>query len=389
MEVLCKLAEQLHQEEGASGVQPVSERAQASSHGAEDMEDIVELGVTRAEGSKEPIWSYDDRKPYVGASSEAPLQIGEDIPYYLSNLVPKSDFLQEGAEGEMAILAKIGLLRFATWTSNIPLLDSKLVQTFLEKYNPPERKAEFFQLAFIQVDVERVAKHFWLPTGGVSVSSLTNLEFDVSEAFLAGTSLKELDDKQRVVEGKNAPKEALLPIWQPWVHWVQTYLELDADSLQVSLGTVRAAMAIKAGVKLNWSKFLTRQLHDAVVATLKEPTRICVAGQHLTHLIREQLGPLQTNRVKMIKSEEVPTTSEGGESSTSVVFDPEAEMKRALQELQRKLEKPSEAELLVENLQAINTQLVSDLETARKVMEESILKQEALQTHYDALLHDK
>ena len=367
----------------------MSERAQASTHGAEDMEDVVELGATRAEGSKEPIRSYDDRKPYVGASSEAPLQIGEDIPYYLPNLVPKSDFLQEGAEGGMAILAKIGLLRFATWTSNIPLLDSKLVQTFLEKYNPPERKAEFFQLAFIQVDVERVTKHFWLPTRGVSVSSLTNLEFNVSEAFLAGTSLEELDDKQRVVEVKKAPKEALLPIWQPWVHWVQTYLEIDADSLQVSLGTVKAAMAIKAGVRLNWSKFLTRQLHDAVVATLKEPTRICVAGQHLTHLIREQLGPLQTNRVKMIKSEEVPTAFEGGESSTPVVFDPKAEMKRALQELQRKLEEPSEAELLVENLQAINTQLVNDLEAARKVMEESILKQEALQTHYDALLQDK
>ena len=149
MEVLCELAEQLNQEEGASGVQLAPECAQSSSHGAKDMEDVVELGVTRVEGSKEPIWSYDDRKPYVGASSEAPLQISEDLPYYLPNLVPRSDFLQKGVEGEMAILAKVGLLRFATWTSNIPLLDSKLVQTFLEKYNPPERKAEFFQLAFI------------------------------------------------------------------------------------------------------------------------------------------------------------------------------------------------------------------------------------------------
>ena len=98
MEVLCELAEQLNQEEGASGVQPAPERTQASSHGAKDMEDVVELGVTRAEGSKEPIRSYDDCKSYVGASSEAPLQIGEDLLYYLPNLVPKSDFLQEGAE---------------------------------------------------------------------------------------------------------------------------------------------------------------------------------------------------------------------------------------------------------------------------------------------------
>ena len=64
-------------------------------------------------------------------------------------------------------------------------------------------------------------------------------------------------------------------------------------------------------------------------------------------------------------------------------------MKRTLQELQCKLEEPSEAELLVENLQAINSQLVSELEASRKVMEESILKQETLQNHYDALLQDK
>ena len=144
----------------------------------------MELWVTRPEGSKEPNWSYDDSKPYLGASSEAPLQIGEDLPYYLQNFIPKSDFIQEGAEGEMAIPTKVGLLRFATWTSNIPLLDSKLVQTFLEKYNPSEKKVEFFRLAFIQVDVKQVAKHFWLPTGGVSVSGLTTLEFIVSEWFL-------------------------------------------------------------------------------------------------------------------------------------------------------------------------------------------------------------
>ena len=124
------------------------DHVQASGHSAGDMEDLVELRVTRPEGSKEPIRSYNDSKPYLGASSETPLQIGEDLPCYLQNFIPKSVFIQEGAEVEMAILAKVGLLCFATWTSNIPLLDSKLVQTFLEKYNPPERKAEFFKLAW-------------------------------------------------------------------------------------------------------------------------------------------------------------------------------------------------------------------------------------------------
>ena len=93
MEVLCELAEQLDREDGASGVQIDPDHAQASSHGAGDMEDLVELQVTRPKGNKEPNWSYDDNKPYLGASSEAPLQIGEDLPYYLQKLVPKSDFI--------------------------------------------------------------------------------------------------------------------------------------------------------------------------------------------------------------------------------------------------------------------------------------------------------
>ena len=148
-------------------------------------------------------------------------------------------------------------------------------------------------------------------------------------------------------------------------------------------------MAIKLGVKLNWSKYLKKQLHDAVVAIQKEPSQLFVARQHLTHLIWEQLGPIQTNRVKMIKSEESPTASAGRDSTTQVIFDPKAKMKQTLQELQRRLDEPYEAELLAENLQMVNTQVVNKLEAARKALEDLILKQEELTIHYETLLQDK
>ena len=109
----------------------------------------MELRVILPESSKAPILQHEDIKPYLGESSEIPLHIGEDLPYYVQNLLPKSDLIQVGAEADMAILVKVGLLRFATWTSNISLVDSKLVQTFLEKYNVPEMKVDFFKLAFI------------------------------------------------------------------------------------------------------------------------------------------------------------------------------------------------------------------------------------------------
>ena len=52
----------------------------------------------------------------------------------------------------------------------------------------------------------------------------------------------------------------------------------------------------------------------------------------------------------MIKSEELPTAFEGGDSIAQVAFDPKVKMKRNLQELQCKLDEPFEVELLAENL---------------------------------------
>ena len=53
------------------------------------------------------------------------------------------------------------------------------------------------------------------------------------------------------------------------------------------------------------------------------------------------------------------------------------------------VDSPTEAELLLENLQATNAELVRDLEDARKEIEDSILKREELISHYETLLQDK
>ena len=225
------------------------------------------------------------------------------------------------------------------------------MQTFLETYKPPERRAELLKLAPILLDVSHVRENFWLPIDGPSVINLGNIQYNVAQCFQVGVILREPNEKGVLVELKKVPKEALLPDWRHWVSWVQTYLELDEDSLQVSLGMVRAAMAIRARHTLNWAKFLTRQLHEVVVAIQKNPNGKFVAGQHLTHLIQTQLGPVQLHRVKMIKLEDSSAASEG-ETSTGqpVLFDPKAEIKRRINELQQMVESPTEAELLLVNL---------------------------------------
>ena len=291
----------------------------------------------------------------------------------------------------MALLVRTGLHQFAKWAMRLPEVDPKLVQTFLETYKPLERRAELLKLAPILLDVSHVRENFWLPIDGPSVTNLGNLQYNVAQCFQVGVTLKEPNEKGVLVELKKVPKDALLPDWKHWVSWVQTYLELDEDSLQVSLARmVRAAMAIRAGHTLNWAKFLTRQLHEALVAIQKNPNGQFVVGQHLTHLIRIQLGPVQLHRVKMIKLEDSSAASEG-ETSTGqpMLFDPKAKIKRRINELQQLVDSPTEAELLLENLQATNAQLVRDLEDARKEIEDSILKREELVSHYETLLQDK
>ena len=53
------------------------------------------------------------------------------------------------------------------------------------------------------------------------------------------------------------------------------------------------------------------------------------------------------------------------------------------------MDEPLEAELLIQNLQTIDSELVSDLKDSQKAVEDSILKCEELINHYETLLQDK
>ena len=316
-----------------------------------DEEECTELGISPAGSNGASSWMQQDMKPNLGVTSDAPLQIGEEFPYPIEIALPQFRLDNLGEEAEMALLVRIGLHEFAKWTTKLPEVDPKLVQTFLETYKPPERRAELLKLASILLDVSHVRENFWLPIDGPSVTSLDYLQYNVAQCFQVGVTLREPNEKGVLVELRKVPKDALLPDWKHWVSWVQTYLELDEDSLQVSLGMVRAAMAIRAGHTLNWAKFLTRQLHEAVVAIQKNPNGKFVASQHLTHLIRTLLGPVQLYRVKMIKFKDSAAASEGETSrGQPLLLDPKAELKRRITELQLMVDSPIEAELLLENL---------------------------------------
>jgi hypothetical protein len=60
-----------------------------------------------------------------------------------------------------------------------------------------------------------------------------------------GTVITELDAKSNSVEVKRIAKSAILPSWQEWIQWVQTYLELDVNPNWTTPRTIRATVAIR------------------------------------------------------------------------------------------------------------------------------------------------
>ena len=118
-------------------------------------------------------------KPNLGVTSDSPLQIGEEFPYPIEIALPQFRLDNLGEEAKMALLVRIGLHQFAKWTTKLPEVDPKLVQTFLETYKPPERRAELLKLAPILLDVSHVRENFWLPIDGPSVIGLDNLQYNV------------------------------------------------------------------------------------------------------------------------------------------------------------------------------------------------------------------
>ena len=176
-----------------------------------EVQELVELQVTVSGSTRESTSQPQDSKIHFGESSEALVEIGEDLPYSMQNVLSNNGLSRIGAEPEMALLVRTGLHRFASWTSNLLTTDPKLVQTFLENYSLPKRKAEVMKLAYIFLNIENVHKFLWLPSAGPNVGNLSNLGLNVADCFLSGTVFEELDENQNRVEVKKVPKVAFLP----------------------------------------------------------------------------------------------------------------------------------------------------------------------------------
>jgi hypothetical protein len=300
-----------------------------------------------------------DKKPKLGKTEDIPLVVADDIACEVTNLLPNYSINQLGALEEQEQLMAVGLYHFGLWLAVIPASDPMLVKTFLECYSKPERRSEMLLGMVIQIDTEQVAKVFGLPIGGLAMANLKDSQFAMLPCLQPGTMITELDAKHNSVEVKQIAKSAIIPSWKEWIQWVQTYLELDVNPIWTTLHTIRAAVAIRQGEKLNWAKCMAKRLHDLVVAAKKNSASPFGAGQYLTKLIRDQMGTTQVEKMKFIKSEPRASTSQMEEP---VDLNKSSYMAKRLMELAEVLEKLDESAVQLEVLQKANADLQAQLE---------------------------
>jgi hypothetical protein len=186
-----------------------------------------------------------DKKPKLGETEDIPLVVADEIACEVTNPLPNYSINQLGALEEQEQLMAAGLHHFGLWLAVIPASDPMLVKTFLERYSEPERRSEMLPGVVIQIDTEQVAKVFGLPIGGLAVANLKESQFGMIPCLQPGTVITELDTKSNSVEVKRIAKSAILPSWQEWIQWVQTYLELDVNPNWTTPRTIRATVAIR------------------------------------------------------------------------------------------------------------------------------------------------
>ena len=96
-----------------------------------------------------------------------------------------------------------------------------------------------------QLDTEKVAKVFGLPTSRLAVANLKESQFGVIPCLQPGIVITQLDAKSNLVEVKRIAKWAIIPSWREWIQWVQNYLELEVDPIWTSPRTIRAILVIR------------------------------------------------------------------------------------------------------------------------------------------------
>jgi hypothetical protein len=190
---------------------------------------------------------------------------------------------------------------------------------------------------------------------------------------------------QPSVEVKRIAKSAIVPSWKEWIQWVQTYLELDVNPIWTTPRTIRAAVAIRQGEKLNWAKYMAKRLHDLVVAAKKNSASPFGAGQYLTKLIRDQMGTAQVEKMKFIKSEPGASPSQ---SEEPVHLSKSSYMARRLMELAEVLEKPDESAIQLEVLQKANADLQAQLDNYKLQLETVTIRNGEEKTKWANLLHE-
>ena len=191
-------------------------------------------------------------------------------------------------EVDMRSLEQAGLALFVKLLSKIPSIAMADVDAFVRTYRDKKREGYIQRegkLIPVQLNEETVAVSLKLPCTGLKLNDLVERKYPIGDClWLDCQSGQGLDTMVQ--------KAHLHTEWKKWVELVQVWLLLDMNPIKVSRRNVVAAAAVRSGVKVNWARFLMREMHKDVQQRKAGNCSYFAAAQYISKLVADVCPPI-------------------------------------------------------------------------------------------------
>lgn len=181
-------------------------------------------------------------------------------------------------------LVAAGLDNFVDIISKCKDVDADCIETFVMSYNAPERKS-LVRGQWVHTTAQSIADVLKVPDSGAHSSTVRiDEDYVLDDCFLQPRRPSESDDDHILVAD-------IRPDWRPWLELVHVYLQVQPTASFVDRGTMREAVAIRQGVRINWALHLARNINKCLSDFKARPGELRCAS-YISTLVEARCPPV-------------------------------------------------------------------------------------------------
>jgi len=245
----------------------------ADTQSFHDVEEIPSLGSSAA-------------CAYIVSQVEGKFMMLECFDRTRLNKLSTLDSLGKGFVASLdasSALKAAGLDHFVDIISEWNNVDTHPIDTFVMAYNVPKRRS-LVRGQNVYINADNITSVFKIPNDGVNLSVVrTNKDYVLDGCFV-DTHNPNLDPNK--VGGDQAQVFNIRLEWRPWVELVQVYLHIKPMESSMDTGTLREAVAIRQGLRINWALLFARTISKSLL-NFKENEGELRCASYISTLIKE------------------------------------------------------------------------------------------------------